>query len=122
MLKRGRPALLPDEYYSQMKKLYPNVRTKRGLQNIRYMVDAVSAIQEADSEILKFFFNEETYKFKYSVLTEIGRYKDEKVMVDIARQVYELAQKGGDKPVKEWVNIIRRHRLNYLSRKRQSND
>lgn len=110
MAKRGRPPLLSEQYYQSMKMIYNDVKSKRGIQNIHYAIDAIRAIEEMDN-IREFFFNKKTEEIAWSVLTELGRYGDHDLIRDVAKQVYEIVMADGDLKVKELIKILRNHRL-----------
>ena len=88
--------------------VYPDVRSKRGKQNIVYQTQAYSAIKEMDRpEVFQFFCNDAAGIFKASMLVEIGRLWDESLIQKMAQDIYDCAKKDGNLSIKEWVKIIR---------------
>lgn len=106
--KRGRPELLPKEFYNELQKIYPNVKTKRGLQNKFYAVEALSALKNEDTGLIKFIQD------KDSILIQLGRIPHGATIREWAWWIYEQS-KIEKKTTHEWADIVKRLRRKLFS-------
>lgn len=109
--KKGRPRI-DDEYLKVLATTFPNVTTRRGLQNKNYAFNVWKILDLTPNEDFTWLLDKaaghanKPHFCKWSVLAELGRINDQEVVMDLARQLCRL------KPsVKESVAIVRRFRL-----------
>lgn len=119
--KRGRPVLFDDARLERTGCVFQEVRTKRGLQNNTYALQALAIMKKrVKSETLNYFFSEKS--IKTSILSEIGRLaslldnnltleETEDIVVGVAEDLYTLHKEYGYK-VKGLVGACRDIRLN----------
>ena len=101
MKKRGRPEVFP-EFLQCVRAIYPDVKTKRGLQNKAYQAIAGRAI----GDDFPWLWDKSKGTIQVSILSELGRLEDPEVIRAFAK---ELCKK---KPgAKKAVILIRRHRV-----------
>jgi hypothetical protein len=106
MAKRGRPrfehSIAFEEMFSRLKAFYPEIETRRGLQEKYYALDAYGDLHDMEGfELID----------KPSLLAEFGRFKDPAVIKQVARQVIEEMKKSDNYNVKAWVSVLRKIRL-----------
>jgi hypothetical protein len=106
MAKRGRPrfehSIAFEEMFSHLKAFYPEIKTRRGLQDKYYSLDAYGDLHDMEGfELID----------KPSLLAEFGRFKDPAVIKQVARQVIEEMRKDSNYTVKAWVSVLRKIRL-----------
>jgi hypothetical protein len=98
--KRGRPLILTPEQKAMIEKVYPDLTTSKSIQNKWYLVRASNVIR--GHEDLKWLFDRETHFIRETILTELGRIKDDVDLLSLAREVCEL------KPTsREAIRLIR---------------
>ncbi len=103
--KAGRPRF-NDELIKHYKAFFPDIRTRRGLQDKYYSGVALRVIN--DLEGMDFFWvTDETGKrisMKSSLLAELGRFEDGDDIKKIAISICKAKEK---RTVKEWIAILR---------------
>jgi len=110
--KRGRPPVFSEESIAIFRNLFPDLTTRRGLTNKAYEIHALGVLNA--SEAWKtfyepFFLCKGGTRFKSSLLCELGRLRDEGLILEIARQVVELANTPGSEKttVREWTYLVK---------------
>ena len=106
MAKRGRPrfehSIIFEKMFSSLKAFYPGIKTRRGLQDNYYALNAYGDLHDMEGfELID----------KPSILTELGRFKKPAVIREIARQVIEKTRQDSNYTVKGWVSLLRGIRL-----------
>ncbi len=111
MATRGRPRKFTDDEIAAFRAIYPEVRTKRGLENKIHMVAAFSVIH--GTEIEPFFNDPETERWREGIMVELGKLEDPALIHEIALQITELP--GSDHmTVKELSRLVKIVRLDIL--------
>jgi hypothetical protein len=99
--------LLPGEYKSSLKGLYPDITTERGLLNVAYRIRAYGALKDipgcswlCDEEKM---VRGEKDAWQATILMELGKIKDTEAMIAIALQICDIKpkQKQGALMVKQ---------------------
>jgi hypothetical protein len=106
MAKRGRPpfehSIALEKMFSHLKAFYPGIKTRRGLQDKYYALNAYGDLHDMEGfELID----------KPSILAELGRFKERAVIREIATQVIEKTRQDRNYTVKEWVSLLRGIRL-----------
>jgi hypothetical protein len=120
--KRGRPAIFDEFILSKTSGTFPNVRTKRSLQNNTYAMEGLKIIKKkVEPETFEYFHSEKSTKT--SLLSELGRLawsltrtgltmeEIEEEVAGAAEELYTLHKEHGFK-VKALVRFCRNVRLN----------
>jgi hypothetical protein len=106
MAKRGRPpfehSIALEKMLPHLKAFYPGIKTRRGLQDKYYALNAYGDLHDMEGfELID----------KPSILAELGRFKERAVIREIATQVIEKTRQDRNYTVKEWVSLLRGIRL-----------
>jgi hypothetical protein len=119
MAKRGRPSLLSDELLNGMKKIYPDYKTKRSIENKHYQIRAYGILEKLSIENKEYLFNPDKQFFNWSVLEQLGRIEDDELLIAMAKQVCSLAKEelaeGNPVKTKDIELLIRKFRLGQIS-------
>jgi len=107
MAKRGRPQFKHQDFLKRIEFLYPDIKTRRGMQNKVYGIMAVGALKEP-TEVEQIFTPDET--FRSSVMIELGRLEDPETIRTVARHINQR-MKDERLSVKQASNIARLIRL-----------
>ena len=91
-----------------MENLYPDIKTRRGLQNKYYEIHALGVLK--DLEGMKFILDSKLEKAKWGILRELGRFKNEADMVSMAKWICKKTKKERH-TIREWGKIIRGMRI-----------
>ncbi len=107
--ERGRPAKMTPEQVAICDSMFPEVKTRRGQQNIIYRLRAMSILRE-DSRFLWLIDPEKAIQgkpgsWRPSILAELGRLEDQDAMRAVALRICELKPKA-----RQAVSMIRRAR------------
>jgi hypothetical protein len=103
--KTGRPKIHP-ESEKVIKKLYPNITTRMGINNKIYELRAFKLIKVKAPEIADKFEFKGIHP-KSSLLAEIGRWEDEEKILEMARKYVQT-----DLNVNSFIVFSRYLRLN----------
>jgi hypothetical protein len=91
---------------SALKRLHPEVKTRRGILNKYYEVKAYKVIREMDD--VSFIFNpdknNETYKA--CILMELGKFENEADIRTVASHICKRA-KSEKLTTHRWANVVR---------------
>jgi len=110
--KRGRPKFHDEDQLNQLKGVFPDIKTRRGLQNKCYEINALDAIK--DIEGMEFLYDPQNQTLKSSILSELGRLRNEDNIRLVAQHICERA-KNETLTIKQWEKICRSIRtLGYL--------
>ena len=112
MAKRGRPRF-DDDLVKECQDAWPNVKTRRGLQNVYYCSVAFEVLENLENIGYLGLGLEPGKDMKNSLLTELGRFADSEMIKTLALNLCE-EQKKKKRTVKEWIKILRAIRLNNL--------
>jgi len=84
--KRGRPKLLEPQAETVYAKLYPEVRTRRGMQNKVYMSHAFVVLKAVPDhrERYRWLLGEDGETWRSTLLAELGRLRDPGRIVEAA--------------------------------------
>ena len=107
MAKRGRPTFKHQGFLEELRLLYPDIKTRRGMQNKVYEIMAVSAIKDICG-VEQIFTQEGT--FRNSIMIELGRIEDPEAIRIVARHINKRMINGKLK-VRQAANITRLIRL-----------
>ena len=104
--RRGRPPLLPDDYYRVViAPVYPNVKTRRHQQNLYYLLLAFEAIRD-DPELVAYYMAEERHSV--SIMAQLGRFRDPDTIRQVAREVMATCQGWRVRDVEKALRSLRR--------------
>jgi hypothetical protein len=120
MAKRGRPKF--ENFQGSLeaiRSLYPNIKTRRGLQNKFYELKALNAIKSMEG--IEFLFDSKTDNFKSSILAEIGKTGDDELMRAVAAEICKRARTE-KLTVKQWVSTYQRIKEVMLGRYSKEQD
>ena len=122
-MPRGRPKVFTDEWLTFLQGLYPDLHSRRGLQDRAYQVRALRALRDTD------FGDQLAYRDKWhmrsSLLAALGRFPDDdggELIREVARQVYEAATASGNWNTKFWVRVLTEHRQRLFSEAASENN
>jgi hypothetical protein len=102
MTKRGRPKFENFQgSLEALRSLYPNIKTRRGLQNKYFELKALKAIKSMEGA--EFLFDLKTTNVKSSILAEIGRISNDEKMREVAAEICKRARTE-KLTVKQWVS------------------
>jgi hypothetical protein len=104
--KRGRPAAFDPDGMRMFRRLYPEIKTKRGLQDKVCQVRAIRLLGKGADPSFFWLFCPKTNTVRASILAELGRIEDDEALRVFATQVCESKPKTKDASA-----IIRRWRL-----------
>lgn len=105
MAKRGRPRFEDTTCeLDWVRALYPEIKTRRGVQNKYYELRAGGVIKNMEG--IEFLIDLKNNVIKNSILVEIGRMHSEDLMREIAREIC-LRARTEVHTVKEWVDICK---------------
>ena len=112
--KRGRPQSFPQIHYTLAKDLYPDVKTRRGLQNKILESGALGVISQMQKQGitgLEFFTNDD--KTPWGILRELGRYNDESIRTFVTTICEAQKNPETKRTVRQWAEWIRQtpHRI-----------
>ncbi len=108
--KRGRPPAFAYETLGLLRSHYPDIKTKRGLQNKAYEMRALSVLKDdpqrygwlCDIEAMR---RGDANSYKPTILTELGRIVDEEKLKTAASEICRIKPK-----TKDAVTMTRRYR------------
>jgi hypothetical protein len=88
---RGRPPAFSPEATEIFRKLFPEITTARGLQGRQYATRAISILKDEPDAFVEFTYligpSAENPKFRFTILTELGRIHDSRMLVATAREL-----------------------------------
>lgn len=106
-LARGRPKLVEDEYFTLIQNLHPEIKSRRGILNKLYCLDAIKVVMEMEGAT--YLFDKEKNEAKQSILIELGRLKDKEYIKEVSSYICKEAKKE-KQTVHEWAEFVRRIR------------
>lgn len=92
---RGRPPIMDKATEAQVERFFPQIRTRRGKQNIDYQMYASSVLKN-DSRFFWIVGNNKEMHWKPIILTELGRCLSAEVIKNFALKICELKPKSKD--------------------------
>ena len=104
-MARGRPKLVRDEFFALFQKMHPEIKSRRGILNKLYCLDAIKVVMEMEGT--NYLFDKEKDEAKQSILIELGRLKDKECIKQVARYICKEAKKE-KQTVHEWAEFVRR--------------
>jgi len=102
--KPGRPQFQYEDQLNGVKERFPEIKTRRGLQNKCYEINAKLAIK--DEEGMEFLYDRQNQTHKPSILSELGRLKNEDDIRLVAKYICKRA-KNEKLSTKVWERICR---------------
>lgn len=94
--KRGRPRVLAEPVEAAFRKLWPEVRSRRSLQNRAYFGHAASALKDVPDHLTRFRWilgerGDTGDTWRMGVLVELGRWNHPQTIVAFADQLCQVA-------------------------------
>ena len=108
-MKRGRPKIATDEKTAFYNSLFPDIETRRGIQNQMYAAAGLGTLKEYDDETgdnLHEYFIVGRH-MKTSLLSELGRWPESE-RVEMAKHIRDSEESY---TVKDWIHAMRKVRI-----------
>lgn len=108
MAKRCRTPELNREYIDAIERLFPGVKTERGLISKGLMIRAFGALRDKKDSIdnLEYLISKDGKGLNEPVLTELGRFGTEAEIIDTAMQACAFAREHSVS-VRDMAKIVR---------------
>jgi len=109
--KRGRPPAFPDSAHALAAKMKPDVRTRRGQQNLVYAMIGLNFVRARGAQFA-WLFDEaaaqsgDNPRMKWTILSELGRVADEELREALATLLCE--QKPTTREAITWIRRARK--------------
>jgi len=88
--------------------MFPDVKTRRGIQNRCYQISALTALQNEQG--IKAIFDEKKDIFKWGILEQLGRIEQEEIIIQLAHAICRHIKGNPDKNTTQllkWVKLMR---------------
>jgi hypothetical protein len=111
MKKQGRPRF-DDNLIEQVKARFPDVHSRRGQQNLTYLVNAYNILKDVNGIDFLWTYDElgNWTGMKRKIVTELGRFGDAKTIKGVAIRLC-ADQKHTPRSVEKWAKKLREVRL-----------